>query len=130
MKSYLWKVFGALLVGLPVGIYTAFVAECFWNWFAVPALHVSEISFLQWLGLYWLIGLLKGRSSDEEDNRWISLMSVLELCIPEEKQQALKDLRETEADLDLLKAFWLVSAQVAGNTFTLTLGFILHLIVS
>lgn len=130
MKNHIWKVLGAMLVGLPVGLYTAFVAECFWNWFAVPALHLPEISFLQWLGLWWLIGLfVRPSSSSENDKRWTLSMSVLELCVPEGKQAALKELLEANPILTFLEAFSMIFGQVVGNTITLVLGFLLHLLI-
>jgi hypothetical protein len=96
MKRLFWRWSGVLLVGLLVGLYTAFVAQCFWNWFAVPVLHLAEISFLQMLGILWLIQLLTTRSPKEDDKRWELLASLVELCVPVEKQTELADLKESD----------------------------------
>jgi hypothetical protein len=58
-KSYqlMMKYVATGLVALIVGIYTTFVAMYMWNWFAVPIFNLPYISFLQMLGLVWLIGL-------------------------------------------------------------------------
>jgi len=130
MKSQFWKAIGALLVGLPVGCYTAFVAECLWNWFAVPALHLSEISFLQMLGILLLIQVLIGQSSEDQDKRWEWLASVVGLCAPDEKRQALEEMTEKTLRVDFVEGFFLVFAKVGVNTFMLALGFVLHLIVA
>jgi hypothetical protein len=129
-KFSLWKWLGVMLIALPVGIFTAFVAECYWNWFAVPSLHVSELSFLQMLGILWLIQLLIPKPSSNADaNRWILLLSVVELCVPEEKQQALADLKEPPPIAGILENFSLIVGQIASNAFMLALGFVLHIFV-
>jgi len=33
------------VVGSAASLYTAFVLQNLWNWFATPALHLSQISF-------------------------------------------------------------------------------------
>jgi hypothetical protein len=122
-----WKWYGMLLVALPVGLYTAFVAECYWNWFAVPALNVQSISFLQMLGLVWLIQLLFDRSPDDEP-RWKLMVQTLELCVPDEKKEALSNI---VGDFDVaLAGFLQVARKLVGNTLALAMGFALHLISS
>jgi len=130
MKKSLTKWFVAWLVGLTVGCYTAFVAASFWNWFAVPVLHVSSISFLQMLGLIWLMSLFTGNFSTFDDARWKVLAFTVELCVPEEKQQALKDFTDSLPVLLRLDTICKVFAQVTGNTFMLAAGFVLHLVVA
>jgi hypothetical protein len=112
-----------------VGCYTAFVAECYWNWFVVPALHASEVSFLQMLGLIWLLQLVTSRSTAPEDTKWKLLASAIELCVPPEKQEQLADLTKPNS-LDLfLQSFSQVFGQLTGNTFMLAAGFVLHMFV-
>jgi hypothetical protein len=130
MKKTLLKWLGVFLVALPVGLYTAFVAQCFWNWFAVPVLHVSEVSFLEMLGLLWLIQLLTSRHPAADDKRWALLASLIELCVPPERQQELSELREGNPLATMIEGFSAVFGQVVGNTVTLVLGFALHLLIS
>lgn len=55
-----WKKLVAVyLFSMLGGLYVAFVAMNMWNWFIVPALHLSDISFLLMLGVVWTIGLLR-----------------------------------------------------------------------
>ena len=130
MKKFLGKWFVAWLIGLTVGCYTAFVAANFWDWFAVPVLHVSSISFLQMLGLMWLISLFTGTFSAFDDARWKVLGFTVDLCVPEEKQQALKEFMDSLPFLVRLDTICKVFAQIAGNTFMLAAGFVLHLVVA
>jgi hypothetical protein len=118
-----------VVIGMAVGCYTAFVAECYWNWFVVPALHASEVSFLQMLGLIWLLQLVTSRSTAPEDKKWQLLASAIELCVPPEKQEQLADLTKPNS-LDLfLQSFSQVFGQLTGNTFMLVAGFVLHMFV-
>jgi hypothetical protein len=130
MKKSLLKVLGLLLVALPVGFYTAFVAQCFWNWFAVPTLHVAEVSFLEMLGLLWLIQLLISKPSVADDRRFVLLASLIELCVPSERQEELSDLKQGNSLVDFIEGFSAVFGQVVGNTVTLALGFALHLFIA
>lgn len=137
MKGSIWKWYAvaAVLVGLPIGCYTAFVAKCFWNWFAVPVLHVSTVSFLQMLGILWLLQLITGqlsKSSSEDDRRWGLLFDVVELCVPADKQVELADLKHYFKQ-DEFGALWsgfsTAVGQLFANTLMLGLGFTLHLFV-
>lgn len=129
-KFSFWKWFSVMLIGLPVGMYTAFVAECYWNWFAVPSLHVSELSFLQMLGILWLIQLIIPKQSSNADGRvWALLLSAIELCVPAEKQEELTELKEPPAIAAIIEGFSAIVGQLASNTFMLLLGFILHMFV-
>lgn len=55
---------------------------------------LSDVSFLQMLGILWLIQVITGRpSSGNDGNRWVLLLSIVELCVPPEKQAALEELK-------------------------------------
>lgn len=128
MKTIMLKWFGLCLVTLPVSLYTAFVAQCFWNWFAVSTLHVSEIPFLGMLGLVWLIHLLVSHPSGADGNHWGLLASLLELCVPSEKRGELAALSSpfsvwTEELSPIL-------GKLAENTVMLVLGLALHFLIS
>jgi hypothetical protein len=113
---------------LVVGVYTAFVAMCMWNWFAVEALHAPPVSFLQALGLIWLVGLIRGEVP-AADPRWQRLFTILEVHTPAEKSAQLADaLKKWEKDLwmDVGAAIYL---RVLGNTLTLLLAFGLHILI-
>lgn len=130
MKKTFWKWCLVLLVSFPVGFYTAFVAQCFWNWFAAPVLHIPEISFLQMLGILWLIQLLTSKATAGDDGRWELLFSVIELCVPQDKLEELKERADGSTVISTLKAFTAVFGQIVGNTLTLVFGFVLHVAIS
>jgi hypothetical protein len=127
MKLSFWKWFGVVLVGLPIGCYTAFVAACYWNWFAVPVLHVSNVSFLQMLGILWLIQVITGRPSDNDTQRWVVTLSMIELCVPPDKLAALEELKTPNPLAGFVEGFSMAVGQVISNTLMLALGFALHL---
>ena len=117
------------VVAFIVGIYTSFVAMCMWNWFAVGILHAPNVSFLQMLGLIWLINLLINKQ-DTDETRWKILFTSIELCVPQEKQELLSDVMN-----DFKENFWVdlwgkIAGQIIGNTLTLILGFILHIFIT
>jgi hypothetical protein len=117
------------LVAFFVGIYTTFVAMYMWNWFAAPVLNLPYISFLQMLGLVWLIGILVDRLNPDE-TKWNLLLSVIELCVPNENREKLGEIVQTIKD-----NFWndiriKIFGQFVGNTVTLGLGFMLHVFIS
>jgi hypothetical protein len=115
-----------LLIGLPIGLYTAFVAQCFWNWFAAPALRLPEISFLRMLGLWWMIALLIRSSAEGEMRALVCLMGITSLSVPPEKATELKELADPNPLYELMLGLW----QIIRNTATLALGFGLHLLIS
>jgi hypothetical protein len=129
MKLSFWKLFGAVLIGLPIGLYTAFVAECYWNWFAVPVLHVAHVSFLQMLGVLWLIQVITARPPSGDDKRWVLLLSAVALSVPNEKQTELKELMEPNSFDFIIQGFSAAVGQIASNTLMLVLGFALQLFV-
>ena len=116
----------ALLVGLPTSLYTAFVAQCYWNWFAAPALRLPEISFLQMLGLWWMIDLLIIRTAKNDGGAWELLASITKLCVPPEKQREMEEMRAVDPFMEFIRGF----TKVIGNTLALALGFGLHLFIS
>src|SRR2546425_585128 len=91
------------IVALLVGVFRAFVLMNLWNWFVTTVFHVSEISFLQVLGLSLVIQLFAGDSDHfGEKFQWDILMRTLEHCVPDDKKQALKEeLQEVEAGFGL-----------------------------
>jgi hypothetical protein len=114
------------LTAFVVGIYTTFVAMHMWNWFAAPVLNLPQISFLQMLGLVWLIGLLSERSSADE-TKLNFLLRIIEMCIPAERkseaEEVVNSMKENLWGDIAIKIF----GQFVGNTLTLALGFALHL---
>ncbi len=122
----IWTLISALLVG----VYSAFVAMCMWNWFAVQALNVPNVSFLQMIGLVWLISILVNHNqSDKDETRWRMLFTIIERCVPEEKREiisgAIAEFKYNLWDDVWSRIFW----QIGAKTITLILGFVLHLFI-
>ena len=115
-----------LLIDLPIGLYVAFVAQCFWNWFVVPALRLPEISFLHMLGLWWMIALLIRSSAERQMRGLVFLLGVIGLCVPPERTTELAELMDSR----LLDELILGLGQISRNTLALALGFGLHLLIS
>ena len=115
-----------LLIGLPIDLYTAFVAQCFWNWFAASALRLPEISLLKMLGLLWMMALLI-RPSAKGDVRALGfLVGITRLCVPPERTTELEGLMDSR----LLDELIMGLGQIGQYTLTLALGFGLHLLIS
>jgi hypothetical protein len=118
------------LVALLVGVFRAFILLNLWNWFVTAVFHVSEISFLQVLGLSLAIQLFTGDGDKTEENmRWGIAMRTLELCVPEEKMQDFK-----QAMKEMEEGIWremgvMIFSQFFGNAIVLGFGFVIHLLM-
>ena len=115
-----------LIIGLPIDLYTAFVAQCFWNWFAAPALRLPEISFPKMLGLLWMMALLIRPSAKGEIRTLAFLVGIARLCVPPERSTELEELMDSRH----LDELMLGLMHIGQNTVTLALGFGLHLLIS
>ena len=130
-KSYqlMMKYVATGLVALIVGIYTTFVAMYMWNWFAVPIFNLPYISFLQMLGLVWLIGA--GISSIyTEETKLNFLIRIVELCVPNERKHEIDEIINSMKENLWSDLAIKIFGQFGGNTVTLILGFVLHLFIS
>jgi len=119
----------ALLVGLLVGIYTAFVSMCLWNWFATRAFRVPQLSFFEMLGLVWLLQVLFGSVGQDSEPHWRMLWTVLDKLVPGDRRDAYAAaMKGLEQDAWTHAAVGAIG-QVVGNTVMLGLGFGLHLLI-
>jgi hypothetical protein len=127
MKHLKWMWLPPLLVG----VYTAFVAMCMWNWFAVRALNVPSITFLQMVGIVWLLKLLINRpNADKADElRWKGLFTVLDACVPEQNKETLAEALQDQKGNIWFDILTLTFGELVGNTATLILGFGLHVVI-
>jgi hypothetical protein len=124
MKQMTW----AWIPPLIVGVYTAFVATCMWNWFAVRALNVPSISFLEMVGLVWLIGILIHRPNTDE-GKWKMLYTAIDACVPDHKREMLSEALREQTNNIWIDVLTISFAQIVGNTTTLILGFGLHSLI-
>jgi hypothetical protein len=119
-KAWAWVV--AAFVGLSIGLYTAFVAMCFWNWFAVRVLNVRSISFLEMVGIVWLIQLFTEKD-DNNEARWRVLFTTIEACVPDNNRKMLAEAMQEQKENIWIDAAAMAWKRIIGNTIMLILGF-------
>jgi len=84
------KMIGMWGIAIVVGLYTTFVLQMLWNWFAVDALRAPEISYWTVYGLLLLIRLIFEKPTLESDEKFKRLAILVEACVPQEKRQKWK----------------------------------------
>ena len=126
LKKLLW----AFPIGIVVSLYTTFVIQNLWNWFAVPAFHVPEISFWGIYGLVLLVSLLaEGPKSGEKfaaEQRWKNIYHVLDACIPADKKEGVMELIKEENEGVWINVGIEVFQKIVSNTLTLLVGWGVH----
>lgn len=129
-----WKMVATWVIAFLVGLYSTFVALNLWTWFAVPILHLPGLSYLQLWGLMLLgSALMRGNftaSSGGEQGRWATLGTAVEMCIPDEKQEAWKNYWDKEPSRTVLENIGYVIVGFSTNTLVLVMGFVLHVAMS
>ena len=88
------KLFWAIFIGMLIRLYTTFVAQNLWNWFAVDTFHASSISFFVMYGLLLLVDLIVEKPEHEEGYRWAMLSTAVDFCIPDDKREAVEQAME------------------------------------
>jgi hypothetical protein len=127
-----WKGVLVFALGVVGGLYSTFVLTIMWNWFVVPALHLSEISFWMAFGLILVINLLRDpRERDmAEDQKWEALTTMLEACVPEDRKAYVKERLESQSKGIWMKAGVTMFSLMVGNTAVLGMGFVVHIFAS
>ena len=116
-----------LLVGPLMSLYTTFVLMNLWNWFAIEALHLPEISFWVMFGLVLMIGMFTATSTNKEQEYSFKALSIaIDACIPEDKRQSVNEELKQNQEGIWVDLFFTVISRVAGATFTLVLGWVVH----
>jgi uncharacterized membrane protein YraQ (UPF0718 family) len=133
-KFFSKKMVAAWIIGLIVGLYTTFVGEQFWNWFAVPVFQIQTISFLRMWGLMMLAGVfVRGNFQtgiDAEKVRWATFCAAIEKFLPDEKKAIWQESWQDEPIKAVFDAVELIFGTLGANTFALLIGYILHLVIS
>ncbi len=68
--------------------------------------------------------------SSDDKGRWATLGTAVEMCIPDEKQQAWKEYWDMEPARVLMESIGGIIGAFATNPLVLILGFILHTVTS
>ncbi|MBP1638136.1 MAG: hypothetical protein H6Q18_925 [Bacteroidetes bacterium] len=98
-----------ITIWLVLGLYTAFVAMCYFNWFVTRILNVNNASYLEMLGIVWLFGLFKDRTKSVEHNSKIDY--------------------EKHPTIFWEQVFIGVFELIANNTLIFAIGYGLHLLI-
>lgn len=119
-------------VSLLVGAFKAFVLMLMWNWFVSPVFHIESISFWQVLGLLWIVQLFvdsgsgSGSENPAETLRWDSLFLLLNACVPEHKNEELREELKLKTE-GVWGQFGLhIFGRLVGYAVTLGLGWVVH----
>jgi hypothetical protein len=114
-------------VSMIVGLYTTFALTVLWNWFAVPAFHLSAISFWVMYGLTLLVSLFQSPSGDfNAEHRHKIVAVILDACVPVEKRAEVTERLQEFTEEIWYEAGWKVFGQIVANSLTLGIGLVVH----
>ena len=122
------KVGVTFAISLVVGLYTAFVVQTFWNWFAVKAFGVPSVTYWEMYGVTMLLGLLFSRDGDsvKNDEQWKTAFMILDACVPPDKREFVADEMKARLDGIWLDMAFMVFGKFINNTVTLVLGWAIY----
>ena len=125
---------GALFFALTmiVHLYTTFVLTILWNWFVVPAFHLSDVSFWLMYGLVLIVNMFHNPAVQtfDGDRRTKSLMTAIEACIPEDRKEFVREELESQRKEIWIDMGGMIIGVAVGNTVALGVGFIVHVLAS
>jgi hypothetical protein len=113
-------------IALVVGLYTTFVVQSLWNWFAVKALNVPSLSYWEMYGLTMLLGLLLARDGEQDEQNWKTAFAILDVCVPQEKRDELVEELKTRNEGLWLELGLVVFSKAVGHTLTLAIGWAVY----
>jgi tetrahydromethanopterin S-methyltransferase subunit G len=119
-------------VGIVVGLYTTFVLQHLWNWFAATAFHLPQIPFWVMYGMVLGVGMFTlDQSSNFEQRQLFKMLAVgLDACVPADKKELVKDQIEDQKEQMWVEAGTLAFGKLVGNTVTLMIGGVVHLFLA
>jgi hypothetical protein len=117
-------------VAIVVGFYTTFVLKTLWNWFAVPSLHVSEVSFWMMYGISMLVSTVVSRNDAPDEERFKRLAILINACVPEHKREEVREDIDTEEAGVFGRAGIAIAGKVLDNSLTLGVGWAVHMFLA
>ena len=111
------------------GLYSTFVAQCFWNWFAVPVLLVSPISFWEMMGIILLINLFTEKDDSIEKHHWESVYKLLDACVPKSKKKDIEEFLNEKNENKWVDAGFKILEKFLSNTVILIIGFVVYVMM-
>jgi hypothetical protein len=128
IKRWIWL----WIVPNAAAVYTAFILQCFWNWFVVPATNLPPISFLVMYGLRLFTSMMFGNGGvvvQMMEFYWTGFLKIADRLTPElyrnDLADALNDFADGEFGWGAKKLLW----QVFGNTVTFGVGWAIHMFI-
>ncbi len=120
------------LLSLITHLYTTFVLTVLWNWFVVPALHVSDISFWLMYGLVLMLSLFRNPADQnfENERQWKRVMTAIDACIPEDRRDSVMEELKSQSSEIWINLGLVIFSSALGNTLSLGIGFIVHILAS
>jgi|ERR1035437_6775040 hypothetical protein len=111
-----------------VGLYTTFVVQSLWNWFAVKAFHVPSVSYWEMYGVTMLLGLLLARDAEEAQQQqyWKMAFVVLDACVPPDKRDGVAEEMKTQSEGLWVQVALMAVGKVVGNTLALIIGWAVY----
>jgi hypothetical protein len=118
-------------IGLAAGLYATLVLQQLWNWFLVPALNASPISFWAMYGLQLFVALLIQNFNQgwENDSRWEAFTNMLAASVPAERREGLLNVVEKQTEDVWINARAALFGKVVGYTTSLALGWVVHAVL-
>jgi ACR3 family arsenite efflux pump ArsB len=113
-------------IALVVGLYTTFVVQSLWNWFAVKAFNVPSVSYWEMYGLTMLLGLLLARDGEQDEQNWKTAFLILDVCVPQEKRDELVEELKARNEGLWLELGLVVFGKAVGNSLTLAIGWAVY----
>lgn len=120
------KLCGVWAVSIVVGLYTTFVLQSLWNWFAVHGLNAPSIGYWTMYGLMLLVRLVFEPPTFKEKEVFGRLEILIRACVPEEKRQELDETLKEEDKGFATRAGWSAVGQAIGASVALILGWAIH----
>jgi hypothetical protein len=112
------------MVMFVVGLYTTFVLQSLWNWFAVEAFHLAPISFWLMYGLMLTARMFTSRG--DELPFFEELTTRINACMSEEKRELVNN--EIEHGI-WAKTGRVLIGEVSGSTVSLGIGAVVHILL-
>jgi hypothetical protein len=125
MKTFLERA-PVWIFGMIVGFYTTFVLQNLWNWFVVPTLHATEISYWQMFGLNLLLIVALEHDTSLEEYHWKRALTMLYISVPSDKKDGVDETLKEEDENIWFNIGTKIFEKLGRNTFTLVLGWSIH----
>jgi hypothetical protein len=81
-------------------------------------------------GLVLIIGMFAYDPNFEQKQQFKAIVTVLDACLPEEKREEVNEQLEEQSSEVWLQASSTIFGRLVGNTFTLAVGWAVHIFLA